>query len=67
MLGVDPDYRGRAIGKRVLLAGLSHLKSNGLQVVELSVDGENKEARALYQSVGFELRTNSLWYEKVIG
>ncbi len=67
MLGVDPDYRGRAIGKRVLLAGLSHLKSKGLQVVELSVDGENKEARALYQSVGFELRTNSLWYEKVIG
>ena len=67
MLGVDPDYRGREIGKRVLLAGLSRLKSKGLQVVELSVDDENKEARALYQSVGFELRTNSLWYEKVIG
>jgi len=67
MLGVDPDYRGKGIGKQVLLAGLSHLKSNGLQVVELSVDGENKEARALYQSVGFELRINSLWYEKIIG
>jgi len=67
MLGVDPDYRGRGIGKRVLLAGLSHLKSKGLQIAELSVDDENKEARALYQSVGFELRANSLWYEKVIG
>jgi len=67
MLGVDPDYRGRGIGNRVLLAGLSRLKSKGLQVVELSVDGENKVARALYQSIGFEIRASTLWYEKVIG
>ncbi len=66
MLGVDPNDRGRGVGKRVLLAGLAHLKSKGLRVVELTVDSENKAACALYQSIGFEVRTSSLWYEKVI-
>ncbi len=66
MLGTDPDYRVKGVGKRVLLAGLTHLKSNGLQLAELTVDSENKVACALYQSVGFEVRTSSLWYEKVL-
>jgi len=66
MLGVDPDYQGRGIGKRVLLAGLSHLRSKGLRVVELSVDGENRVALALYRSIGFEIRASSLWYEKAL-
>ncbi len=66
MLGVDPDYRGKEIGKRVLLAGLARLKSKGLQVAELTVDSENKAACALYKSVGFKVWTSSFWYEKVI-
>jgi mycothiol synthase len=64
MLGVDPDYQGRGLGKRLLLAGLSYLKGKGLQVVELTVDRENKVACTLYKSVGFKLWTSSLWYEK---
>ncbi|MFC1977483.1 GNAT family N-acetyltransferase [Chloroflexota bacterium] len=64
MIGADPDYRGRGVGKRVLLAGLAHLKSKGLQVADLTVDSENKVACALYRSVGFQIRTSSLWYEK---
>jgi len=64
MLGVGPDYRGKGIGKGVLLAGLSYLKSKGLQVIELTVDSGNKAACALYRSVGFKVRTSSLWYEK---
>ncbi len=66
MLGVDPDYRGKGVGKGVLLAGLSYLKSKGLRVAELTVDSRNKAACVLYRSVGFEVRTSSLWYEKVI-
>ncbi len=66
MLGVDRAYRGRGVGKRVLLAGLARLKSKGLRVVELTVDSENKVACALYRSVGFEVRTSSLWYEKLL-
>jgi len=64
MLGVEPGYRGMGAGKRVLLAGLAHLKSKRLRVAELTVDSENKAACALYSSVGFEVRASSLWYEK---
>jgi len=66
MLGTDPDLRGRGVGKRVLLAGLAHLKSRGVLVVELTVDSQNKAACTLYRSVGFEVVTSSLWYEKMI-
>ena len=67
MLGVEPDYRGRGVGKGVLLAGLSYLKSRDLRVAELTVDSANKTACSLYRSVGFEISSSSLWYEKAIG
>jgi mycothiol synthase len=66
MLGVDPSYRGRGIGKIALLAGLAHLKSRGVLTVELTVDSQNQAALALYHSLGFELWTSSLYYEKRI-
>jgi ribosomal protein S18 acetylase RimI-like enzyme len=64
MLGVDPDYRWKGLGRQLLLAGLSYLKNKGLRVVELTVDRGNTVAYALYKSVGFKLLTSSLWYEK---
>ena len=66
MLGVDPDYRGRGVGKAVLLAGLLYLKEEGFQVAELTVDSENQAAYTLYRSVGFEVLDSTLWYEKKI-
>ena len=66
MLGVDPDYRGRGVGKNVLLVGLAHLKSKGIRVTELTVDSENKAACALYKSIGFKVQTSNFWYEKVM-
>jgi len=66
MLGVDPDYRGKGVGRKVLLAGLAHLKSKGLQVAELGTERENKIARALYKSIGFKVWKRTYCYEKVI-
>ena len=66
MIGSDPDYRGRGVGKKVLLAGLAHLKNKGVKVVVLSMDSENKAAFALYRSAGFKVQTGTLWYEKVV-
>ena len=66
MLGVEPACRRGGVGRRLLLAGLAYLKSKGMQVVELTVDSENEAAYALHRSVGFQVRTSSLWYEKVI-
>jgi mycothiol synthase len=66
MLGVDPGYRGKGIGRELMMAGLARLKRRGLGVAELTVDSENKTARGLYESLGFEVQVNTLWYEKVM-
>lgn len=66
MLGVAPDCRGKGIGKKLVLAGLARLRNRGLKVAELTVDSQNKVACALYKSIGFKVRANSFWYEKVI-
>lgn len=66
MLGVDPDYRGKGIGRELLLAGLSYLKGRGLQIVRLTVDSENLAANNLYLSIGFKKSDTSLWYEKML-
>ena len=64
MLGVDPDYRGKGIGRDVLLAGLADLKSKGVSIVELTADGEEPVALGLYESMGFEVCSRIEWYEK---
>tara|TARA_B100002003_G_C14110151_1_gene533943 strand:+ start:126 stop:1076 length:951 start_codon:yes stop_codon:yes gene_type:complete len=66
MMGTDPDYRGKGVGKKVLLAGLAHLKNRGAAIAELTVDSQNKVASALYESIGFKIQASSLWYEKTI-
>lgn len=64
MLGVDPDYRRRGIGKNLLKAGLYHLKKRGVEMAELTADKENADALAIYHSLGFRKKSTSLWYEK---
>ena len=66
MIGADPDYRGKGVGKKVLLAGLAHLSSKGVRIVDLTVDNENQTACALYWSTGFNVKMGSWWYEKVL-
>ncbi len=64
MMGVDPDCRNKGLGREVLIAGLSYLKGRGIEVVELTVDSENKAALAIYESMGFRAFTTTIWYEK---
>jgi mycothiol synthase len=66
MLGVDPDHRRKGIGRELMVAGLTRLKNRGLRIAELTADSENRAARALYESLGFEVQANTLWYQKVI-
>jgi mycothiol synthase len=64
MLGVDPEYRSQGIGLNVLLAGLSHLQSKGITLVELTSDIENAAANRLYESIGFKESMILEWFEK---
>jgi mycothiol synthase len=66
MLGVDSRYRTRGLGRQLLRMGLLHLKKQGQQLIEITVDTENIAAVTLYHSLGFHLCSETVWYEKVV-
>lgn len=66
MIGTDPDFRGKGVGRKSLLAGLFYLKSKGVQTVYLTVDTVNETALTLYKSVGFEHNSVLITYEKAV-
>jgi mycothiol synthase len=66
MMGVDPEYQGKGMGRAVLLAGLAHLRSEGVEWAELTVDSGNGVACTLYESVGFRVSSSTIWYEKTL-
>ena len=66
MIGTDPDFRGKGIGRKILLAGLLYLKSKAVHSTYLTVDTVNEAALILYKSVGFENNNILLTYEKTI-
>jgi len=53
LVGTMPEYRGKGIGRALLLTGIEYLRRE-VPVVELSVEGKNSNALALYSSVGFK-------------
>jgi len=67
MFGVDPDYRGRGIGRLALQAGLLYLRDKQVKAVKLTVDSENHAAYSLYKSSGFQVMARSFYYEKRAG
>lgn len=51
---VDPEYRGRGLGKAVMNAAIDFCKSlEGINSVRLAVSENSPEARKLYESLGF--------------
>lgn len=53
-LAVDPAYRRRGIGRRLLRAALERAAAAGAQAVTLEVRVSNAAAIALYRSFGFQ-------------
>ena len=66
MIGTDPDFQGKGIGRKSLLAGLLYLESKNINTSILTVDSENRAALRLYKSVGFKNRKTILSFERVI-
>jgi mycothiol synthase len=53
VVGVAPGYQGRGLAKPLTLAGLQHLRGQGLARVILYVDGDNEAAIRTYSGLGF--------------
>jgi RimJ/RimL family protein N-acetyltransferase len=52
---VQPEYRGKKIGARLMEAALNHARSvEGVECIELGVESTNMPARSLYRSFGFK-------------
>lgn len=62
VVGVDPDYQGRGLGRAVTLLGLQHLRSRGIRTATLYVDGDNTAAIATYHRLGFERSAIDVMY-----
>ncbi len=62
VVGVDPDYQGRGLGKAVTLLGLQHLRNVGVETATLYVDGDNGAAIATYGRLGFERSAVDVMY-----
>jgi mycothiol synthase len=53
VIGVDPSYQGRGLGRALAVEGLTRLAANGITAGMLFVAAENAGALALYRSLGF--------------
>lgn len=54
VLGVDPEYRGRSVGRRMAEAILEHFRREGARSVRTLVDERMGEIARFFDSLGFE-------------
>lgn len=56
-LMVDPEMRGRGLGKGLLNAAIALCRERGIQRITLLTDADNIPAQTLYRSCGFQPST----------
>lgn len=63
-VGTRPVYRGKGIGRAVMVEGLHRLKERGAQTAIVSTPHSNEAARRLYESVGFRVAASDRFWSK---
>jgi mycothiol synthase len=53
VVGVDPSWQGKSLGRSLTIAGLRYLREQGLNSAMLYVDSADERAISLYSSLGF--------------
>ncbi len=64
VVGVDPAYQGKGLGRPLTLLGLHHLEKAGMSDVILYVDGDNPAALKIYRGLGFTTRAVDRMYSR---
>lgn len=64
VMGVDPEFNAQGLGRAITIAGLSHLRRQGLMSAMLYVDAQNLPAISLYKSLGFSEWGRDVLYRK---
>lgn len=63
-LGVDPEWSGKGLAKKMVRFAIDVCKANGQEAIRLDVLGGNLPATKLYRAVGFEyVQTLPMFYE----
>ncbi|MBI4364652.1 MAG: GNAT family N-acetyltransferase [Candidatus Latescibacteria bacterium] len=52
--GVDPDYQGRSIGRRLFESAVEHMKGQGATAVRTLVDQKDSDLASFLRAVGFQ-------------
>jgi len=66
VIGVNPDFHRRGLGRALVLAGLDDLaRRRGMTVGMLYVEASNRPALALYESLGFTVHQIDRAYDSV--
>ena len=62
MVGVSPERRGTGLGRLIVDAGVRHLVESGAKSISLEVDALNEAAIGLYQSIGLDTYSRTVYY-----
>lgn len=62
VLGVDPGAQGGGLGRALTLAGLRHLREQGLRKAMLYVESTNTAAVRVYERLGFRVWDTDVQY-----
>ena len=64
LVGIDKDAQGRGVGGALIAAALDDVRAHGNDEIEVTTQGRNVAAQALYQGAGFRASDLRVWYHR---
>lgn len=62
IIAVDEQFRGKGIGKELMLAAESWFSAQGYNEIQVVTQGDNKPACGLYERMGYKIESETFFY-----